>query len=188
MIQDPRESPVLDLSKNLTGEGAHDRLIKDAAYYAELAGIPAYWIWEPLSPHVGEIELQWVTTFHTQRPGLRFMGEFDPAGGPGAPTRMAAIVGALVRNFLDARMRTLDEALEAGEETQLCTLLAIPDFCAGGEAQSGYRAAAVWGLLTRRATAGLKTVVYVRHLDLAEAAYGRVVMEHLHSHFAEVVL
>lgn len=188
MIRDPHKSPVLELTEHLRGGGAHDRLIQDVGYYAELAGIQPHWIWQPLSPYVGEMELEWVTKFRRQHAGLLFIGESDPEGGSGAAKRMEAIVGCLVRNFLDARMRTLDEALEASEETQLCTLLAIPDLCASGEVQAGYRAAAVWGLLTRRATAGRKTVAYVRRLDFVAAALGQVVADHLHANFVEVRL
>jgi len=146
----------------------HERLLGDADYYAALAGIEPEWLWQPLSPHVGVREYEWVRRAKASpTAGLVLAG--DPADGAPPPERLAAMAGALVRAFVDARVRTLKTALD-DPGARDCTVLLVPDFFPAARKLPGWVKQEAASLLMARA--GKKTVVYVADLDAALAEFG----------------
>ena len=85
---------------------------------------------------------------------------------------MAALCGALVRNFVDARVRPIAAAL-ADESAAACTVLLIPDFCLGGaRATLPSHQQAVGSLLMGRVSMGRQTVVYAPSEEAVRTVLG----------------
>lgn len=162
----PDQSPVFDPT------GAHARLFADIALYARLAGIRKEWIWEPLGDRVGENERKWVSHFkgHADRGtcGILWLGA-PPA------QQMPAVVGALTRNFIDARLRTVEELVEDGTGAAGATALFISDFCLSDSPLTPSTRQAVTSILLRRATASQQTGLYAVSLLSIQKAYGDAV-------------
>lgn len=157
--------------------GIHDRLVADIDNYAIDAGILPSWISLPLSETCSQAEVKWVRRFNFHKleghTGLVLQGtDVDFAD------RMAAIAGALVRNFIRARVITVSrlmEEIEAGEPPHQYTCLLIPNFYIGksnGGMLAEWKAARLLDFLLERHMAGKQTVVSVSNLNHLTTEYG----------------
>lgn len=155
-------------------EGVHDRLVDDRAYYARLAGVEEAWLWQPLLPHVGPKEARWVREYR-RLAGRGVRGVLYVGDAGEAATRMRAICGALVRNFVDARLRRLGEVLRG--DGGGCSALFVPDLALGPEGAPDWMRREAAGLLQERVAAGQQTVVYARDAGVIERSLGDVVAE-----------
>ena len=107
MAANPYASGVLDPEK-------HDRLVAGIDGYARDANIPPRWIWSKMGGVCGPLELDYVRRFPHHRvegkvQGLVCYRKTDDAD---PETRMAAMAGALVRNFCRARVMTVGVLLD----------------------------------------------------------------------------
>ncbi len=173
----------------------HGELIRDAQRYARLAGIRQHWIWQPLSAHAGTNEVSWVSGYHRLgERGLKGILYTGPAAGLG--DRMQAMAGALIRNFVDARIRPTQQAItrigpiEEAPDAE-CSVLFLPDLCVGAGQQPDWFVREVTALLMERERAGRQTVCYARSLDMLKQVYGETLAEmlgdskaYLHMEFA----
>lgn len=116
--------------------------------------------------------MDWLINFHDNgRPGLVLTG-------PDAVRRCMAIAAALVRNFIDARVRTVDQMLDDPVEA---TVLLCPNFhLIGSKTMPGWRIQKLYDLLLERYTRDLPTVVWVDSL-LGVKDYGMPVYDMLSS-------
>lgn len=189
MTPDPYASKVLK-------PDVHERLVADIGNYARDAGIQPKHIWEPLTPKVSPAELTWVKRFrfHTSEghSGLCLEGASLVFS---VEDRMAAIAGALVRNFIRARVFTLSQLFAEAESEGMpkATCLLIPNFFNGkntGKAIAGpiapWRVSLVLDILMERHLSGLQTVLYVESILDLEEAYGPPIAKHLKTHFTIV--
>ena len=173
------ESPW-DKGSPLTKE-AHGELIRDVRMYSRLAGIKAMWLWQPLAPHVGPKEVKYAAAYRKLGDrgvsGLLYLGAVN-----GVNTRMQAMAGALVRNFVDARIRPTSQAItRIGpiEESPpaSCSVLFLPDLCIGAGAQPDWFVREVTSLLMEREAAGRQTIAYIRSLEMLKVVYGETLAE-----------
>jgi hypothetical protein len=85
----------------------HSQLVRDMIAIARDAAIQPDWISSPLKNACGTAEITWVKRFkfhaHEGHTGLCFIGKNPKVNS--IEDRMSAIAGALVRNFIRARMR-----------------------------------------------------------------------------------
>ena len=173
----PDKSPVFEPA------GAHARLYADVTMYARLAGIRKEWIWEPLEGRVGANERKWVSHFrgHQDRgtSGILWLGA-PPA------QKMPAVVGALTRNFIDARLRTIEELVEDETGAAHAPALFIPDFCLGDTPLTPSVRQALTGILLRRATDGQQTGLYAVSFSSIQNAYGDAVAALLQESYLKV--
>ena len=125
--QDPWATKALDATR-------HKRLVMQKDKYASDAGIAPHFIWTPLAETCPtEEEQSWVKRYKFHRSegfsGLLYLGDqFDPT----IEVRMSGIAGALVRNFIRARlmsMETVYQFMKAGEAPTADCLL-LPTFSA----------------------------------------------------------
>ena len=156
----------------------HDRLVAGLDGYARDAGIPKPWIWTPLADTCGPEEISWVRRFpHHAGEGVQGL-IYTHISGQGDPeTRMAAIAGALVRNFVRARVMTLGTVLDmlAEREAPVATCLLIPNFCMApdeGGGVSKWQVGPLYDLLVARGLEGKQTVLYASSLNDAAKLYG----------------
>lgn len=158
-----------DTSPVVHPQGRHKELVRDAAHYAHLAGVPIGALWVPMSEICSPQEVQWVKTFPKHEAkgirGLIYTGPSSPA-----LTHSQALAGALVRNFIDARLRTVDDVLA---EPELPTVLVIPDLFWGIENPTPTRKQAMASLIMDLFSKGSRLVCYVSDLDQFGEAYGK---------------
>lgn len=169
----PHDSRVFEV------DGAHEELYRDRAYYSRLAGISEAWLWQPLSASVGPNEVKYVSRIRTAAESGSY-GILYTGVSPG--DRLDAICGALVRNFIDARIRPLERVLKDPESAH-CTVLIVPDLCVGPGEPPQFVRAAVTSLLFDRLRVRQQTLVYATSPADVKSAYGPAALTHLSEHF-----
>lgn len=173
----------------------HAALIANRESIARDAGIPVHLLWQPLPPALTAVERAWLARFRQHRGegrcGLLLTGEapvLDPL------SRVGALAGCLLRNFVRARVVSLLDALEAvaGGAPIAATCLLIPDFVpdrATVREAPAWRVAQMTSLLTERwSTSGLQTVLHAPSLADAGREYGGFVADLLRNHYLEVAI
>lgn len=167
----------------------HQPLVRDLERLSLQAGIAPHWVCQSLKGHVGDSELDWVRRFRKWRSkrGLLYLGPYAPDGAAeDVGDRMAALCGALIRNFIDARVRSTEEVLEE-DRARFWTCLLLPSFCTEGDsALRRDQRRSVADLLLTRSTAGLQTVVYAPSYEAVAAAYGDTVRQVVERRFLTV--
>lgn len=172
----------------------HERLVADLPNIAQAAAIQPHWIWTPLADTVGESEVEWVKGFRahsqTKMSGLCLTGNASAAV---AATHMAAIAGALIRNYINARVMTTAALFDKSEQDGVPdpTCLLVPNFFVGksiGQPLAPWRIDMLQNVLFERHMAGRQTVVYVSKLDDCSAEYGDVMTQIFKLHYYVVPL
>lgn len=159
----------------------HARLIEDIDHVSELAGIPKRFIHESMAQYCPEEQVKWVSQFRQQQGsgyyGLCISGMASPA------QQMMSITGAFVRNFVDARLISLQSLLEAlkNGDPPNATVLLVPSFHRTG--LTSYQINALWSFLEDRMLADLQTVVQVQSIAQIGSEYGKHFRAHLENHF-----
>ncbi len=159
-------------------EKHHGRLVADLDNYARDAGIQPHWIYKPLAKTCGEGVIEWTRRFRFHK--LEGHSGLAMIGGKNVDWSdcMSAIAGALVRNFIRARVitvsRLMDE-IEGNEPPTNYTCLLIPNFYIGKK-QGGHlpewRASLLLDFLLERHTAGKQTVLSVSNISNLSQEYG----------------
>lgn len=185
MLADPYATQVLNPT-------VHARLVADIETYAQDARIQPSHIWTPLSSVCGKVELDYVRRFKfhkgEDRFGLAFVGQGLDADVDG---RMHAIAGALVRNFVRARVMVMSQLFDALDDEGIpeMSALLLPNFhthSIAANAKSFYKIANVLDVLMFRRQAGLQTIVYVSDLDKAGIDYGSGVRRLIQQYYIQV--
>ncbi len=176
------ESGVLDPS-------VHGRLVANLEGYARRANIMEPMILHKMSQFdCSKEEIQYVKTLRSAAQkglyGLVYHGkETKPV-----MTRMMAVAGACLRNFLDAKVMTIQELLadiKAGEPPDATALL-VPNFFierAEGGRIADWHIAELLGVLYARMARGQQTFLYVSDFDALRKTYGDPIASHLQTHF-----
>ncbi len=167
----------------------HARLVADLDNIARDAAIQPKWIWTPLEQTVSPAEVEWVKRFryhpHEGRAGLCLTGK-SPEG---VEDRMCAIAGALVRNFIRARVYTVGQLIELladGEPAPTSTCLLIPNFFLGkalGASLVDWKVTLLFDALLDRHLRGLQTVLYASDLKAMAVEYGAAIAQHVKSNY-----
>lgn len=168
VVDDPFASGVLDPE-------VHARLVADIDNLSAVAGIQKRWISRPLAETCGPEEITWVRQFRRlERPWLAYVGQDAKLT---VPDRMAAITGALTRNFVFAKLVQVNawvEVLRDGEDIEASCLL-VPNFFvdrAKGGAQPEWRVSLLLDALMDRYQRRRPTVLYVSDATLLGKEYG----------------
>jgi hypothetical protein len=163
----------------------HARLVVDLDRVAKGAHVPKQYIYRHrMAEFCGPDELNWVKTFRrNESAGICYVGNVLHV-----EQRMLVIAGALLRNFVDARVHTVQEvsdAVRAGTELEGRVIL-VPNFHLskgnGGDIPS-WQVSGLLGFLYRRFANETKTVIYVASMKMLQAEYGRSFQEHIEDHF-----
>jgi hypothetical protein len=167
----------------------HERLVADLDGYAKDAGILPHWIFQGLPDNVSSVERAYLKSFRRNTDegvfGLVMTG--DNSKGI-VETRMAAMAGALVRNFIRARVMTLGSVLDLLPRQEMPNLsaLLIPNFFlsqANGGTVAPWQVNALFDYLVYRQVTGLQTVIYASDLSLLGKEYGLAFKSHVEVHF-----
>lgn len=177
---------------NLLKPEVHDRLVRDIENVAKGAGIPMSLIWTPLATNCGPEEVEYVRKLRHHASegvaGFAYIGR-KPAGP--IATRMMAMAGAFLRNFVNARVMTVQEVLALSKDDKLPnpSVLLVPNFFIGKE-QGGsipaWQVSLLLGVLYNRQAEGLQTVLYIEDMDAMATQYGDVFKSHVMGSFVRV--
>lgn len=184
MLVDPYQFGVLQ-------KDHHERLVADLEGYARDAGILPHWIFRGLPDNMPSAERDYLRSFrrHTDHnvSGLVMVGDNEKGV---VEARMAAMAGALVRNFIRARVMTLGAILDMLPKQEMPHLqaLLIPNFFLSKE-QGGtvatWQVNALFDYLVYRQSSGLQTVIYASDLSLLGKEYGMAFKSHVEVHFVK---
>jgi hypothetical protein len=143
---------------------AHRRLVADQQQVCERSGVPWRYIEQSAVVHCQGTELAWLMAFHEHgRPGLVLVGDR-------AIDRIMAIAGALVRNFVDARVRTAQQVMD---DPVQATVLLVPNLhTLESKDLPAWKAEKLYDQLLDRFRQDLPTVVWVHSLQAVKADLG----------------
>jgi len=165
----------------------HERLMADIQGTIQAANIPESYVWASLHKYCNEVEVDYVFDIkrHTDRDppvfGMVYIGRVE---GEPINDRMMSIAGTCLRNYINAKVMTLQEvlaSLKAGEMPSP-TVLLIPNFFLGkgsGGHIADWEVSSLIGLLYKRQQEEKQTVVYVGDWDGMILEYGQVFEDHL---------
>lgn len=170
----------------------HSRLVSNLDQYARRANILDSMILNKMSSFdCSDSEIKYMKAIKRQADkgvyGMTYLGkETSPV-----MTRMMAVAGACLRNFVDAKVVTLQELLSDIKEGHPpdVTVLLIPNFFinrADGGKIAEWHIAELLGLLYSRMTKGQQTFLYVSDLDALRKTYGDPIANHLQNNFRSV--
>lgn len=170
MLADPYATNVLN-------KAVHGRLVADLETYAQDARIQPEAIWTPLAKMCGKEEIDYVRRFKFHRSedtfGLAFIGKAPNVDIDG---KMQAIAGALVRNFIRARVMVMTQLFDAIDEEGIpeMSALLLPNFHStnASGAKSSWKIANILDVLMHRRSLGLQTIIYTPDLDALGLDYG----------------
>jgi hypothetical protein len=168
----------------------HARLLADIEGVCAMANIPRHMLHSSASEYCGPSELEWLTNYPVNKAsgkGLLMTGKFT---NPSPETRMMAMAGAFLRNFVDARLIPLNSLLEMVEDKVDCdaTVLLVPNLYLrqGGKTLPSWKMQQMYDHLLGRLTAGKLTVLYVEDMQAMAAEYGPAFLGHLTDHYREI--
>lgn len=172
----------------------HERLIANLDNYCETANVPPKYVHQSMKALLpaDAPEIEWVTRFNHYRRegvgGLLFIGKVK---APTVDERMMAMTGALLRNYLDARIVPLNTLLSVQEDGGSLdpTVMMIPNlFIAGaaGKTLPAWKAQQVYDVLLARLTQSKPTVLYVEDMAALALQYGSVFAGHLNTHYKHI--
>ena len=171
----------------------HNRLVQDIDRIARKANIPESMVLMKMSSFgCSEEEIAYVRKLKAMSAqgvyGLIYKGK---EGKYSVLSRMMAVAGACLRNFVDARVMTLQDVFQATKDNAMPepTVLLIPNFYAskseGGHVPD-WHLANLLGLLYSRQSKGLQTFLYVSDLKAMRSDYGDLITMHLSKNFKTV--
>lgn len=185
VIQVPEEAFELGILK----KDFHARLLADLKRFAAQAGIPPEYVWSRLSQYCTGADLTWVRKMREGKDhGLIYVGTnfAQPI-----EDKMMAIAGACLRNYIDARVMTVQDVLNRlkNDTMPAPTLVLVPNFCMSKDDAQGvapWEAGALLGWLYSRLARNLKTVLYVGSMEALQIAYGDSMHKHLLAHYSRI--
>lgn len=185
-ITPPQEA----FDSKLLSHDYHDRLLADLNRIVRVAGVPHSAVWSKLSDFCEEDkDYLWVKNLRrNEDAGLVYIGKTSIP----VEEKMRAITGACLRNYMDARIMSVQDVVKRLKEDTMPTpsLLLLPNFCLdktdGGDVAS-WDVAQLLGLLLDRASLGKKTVLYIPSWAVLEKQYGTVFREHFELYFATMM-
>jgi hypothetical protein len=185
MLADPYATNVLN-------PAVHGRLVADIETYAADARIQPEAIWTPLAKVCGEAEIEYVKRFKFHRAadiaGMVYVGKSNDLDIDG---RMHAVAGALIRNFIRARVMVMSQLFDAIEEEGIpdVSALLLPNFhvpAANGGSKASWKLANILDVLMHRRAIGVQTIVYTPDLDQVGLEYGSGVRRLLMQNYVRV--
>lgn len=169
----------------------HHLLVKNLPRLASTANIPESMVLHKMSDFqcsLDEIKYVKKIRVHAEKGiyGAAYLGASNSF-----PTRMMAVAGACLRNFIDAKVMTLQEVLEEQQNGSMPEpkVLLIPNFFVAksdGGKIADWHIAHLLGLLLSRMTKQLQTVVAVSDLNLMSKTYGEPIAQHIAGKFVPI--
>ena len=159
----------------ILNEVEHARIIADMDRIALLGGIQPKFLYESMKPYCGLLEVEWVQKFQTYRVkglhGLILEGVDNP------DVKCQAIAGALIRNYIDARVIPLNALFDMKEEGGVPspTVLLIPNLfvCSYGKTVTAWKMQIIYDLLLSRAIKNKPSVLWIESMAKLQEQWGK---------------
>lgn len=177
----------------LIDEVAHEQLLANVAGYTRTAGIPEHFVWTSITKYCEKQEVAYVlglkdSLVHQdgETIGMVYIGDLE-----GAPVneRMMSIAGVCLRNYINAKVMTVQavlESMKAGAMPTNVSVLLIPNFFDVDCHIAKWQISDLLGLLYQRQQDGKQTVLHVSSMEGLEAGYGESFNKHLRGKFVVV--
>jgi hypothetical protein len=168
--------------KSVLDQHFHYRIINDRDKICAVAGISNKHLEESMRGYCGPRTTDWVKHFNRHEaegsPGLLITYAKQPG------TIFQAIAGALVRHYIDARVKPLDSVLaehDEGADLRVPHVLLIPNLFVHGEGATlpRWRIRVLRDLLLARTIQSRTNVLYVESLEGLKSAYGQPFTDYL---------
>lgn len=165
----------------------HGRLLADIDNIARTANVPKSMLFQSAAKYCDGAELEWLKRFPVHQRegrGLVLTGLHKPP----PDLKMMAMAAALVRNYVDARVITVQSLLDQHEATKEMpnpTVLLIPNLYVrqGLKGMPAWKVQLIYDLLLSRFTTQRLSVVYVESLDAMQAEFGHLFVQHLQASY-----
>lgn len=166
----------------------HARLLADADHVCQTAQIPKGMLQRSAKEYVTGPELEWIQNFPVHQRasrGLILVGHHTPP----PDIKMMALTAALLRNYVDARIVTVNTLISAHNDKDAeipdPTVMMIPNLFIrqGGKGLPSWQIQIVYDTLLARFTAGKPTVAYVENMDALGKEYGSLMIQHLTTNY-----
>lgn len=170
----------------------HERLVADLDNYARDAGVMPHFICEPMPEMTEQVEIYLRRFRHHSGEGVAGVCFSKRSKLPvPADQYLSCIAGALVRNFVRARVMTLGAVIDANATNSMPNLscLLIPNFfypATEGGTVASWQISALHDLLVARQVAGLQTIIYASDVNLMAKEYGLAFREMIDSYYIVV--
>jgi len=159
----------------------HARLIEMLYDVSRQAHIKTEYITTSAANWCTEAEMAWLQSFHMDtlsKSGLVVVNRRNSINA------MSAMVGALIRNYIDARVIMTHELIDM--EPREITAIAVPNFYlhsinAGSVAK--WEAPMILEWLWARYSAGKKNILFVENLASMRTEYGTAISDFLHENY-----
>ena len=184
------------IEAGIIDEVQHVQLLSDIAGYTRTAGIPEHYVWTSATEYCGAEELAYIGTIKqslTDRDGenigMVYIGDVE---GAAINERMMSIAGVCLRNYINAKVMTVQAVLDAikqGTMPSNVSVLLIPNFFsarADGGRIAEWEIANLLGLLYQRQQDGKHTILHVSNMKELGAEYGKSFKKHLQSKFVHI--
>ena len=168
----------------------HSRLLADLDGVCATANVQQIYVHQSMAEFCNQTEIKWVADFRENR--AKGIGGLLLTGTLGE--RYQAIAGALLRNFIDARVVSVNQLVAASNnqgknsvEIPDPTVLVIPNLFVSshGKAMTSWQIQALYDILLGRLTSNRPTVAYIESVVGLSEAFGVVFAEHLTTHFVQ---
>lgn len=169
----------------------HQKLVENLERVCAAGRIPPLYVYGcPLSKFCAGLDLDWVREFYAW-PGKSVAGLAYVGAVSGVEDRMMAIAGALTRNYIEARVLTVQEVIAyvKDDDTPLCSCLLIPNFYLPND-QGGklpdWQVSMLTSCLMARFARGLQTVLYITNEKKMTLDYGAMLASHVDGHYVHM--
>jgi hypothetical protein len=163
----------------------HRQIIAEMARVCEIANVPEQYVRRSMRGVCRDKEIEWVRSFPiTREEGLAGL---VIEGVAHTQTRCMAITGTLVRNFIDARIMSVNAVVDDHDAAVVPSALVIPNLYIKTKdtksALSPWQVQKVYDVLITRFSANKPTVICVENMQGLRTDYGNAFAEHLQEHF-----
>jgi hypothetical protein len=184
------------IEAGIIDEVAHVQLLSDIAGYTRTAGIPEHFVWTSANEYCGPDEIEYIGTIKKSlndrdgvNLGMVYVGDVD---GAAINERMMAIAGVCLRNYINAKVMTVQAVLDSIKQATMPTnvsVLLIPNFFssrADGGRIAEWEVANLLGLLYQRQQDGKHTILHVSNMKELGEEYGSSFKKHLQGKFVTI--
>lgn len=165
----------------------HAQLVESMEGYCQVANIPDAFVYRiRMDKYCSADEINYVKTYkRTRRVGIA--GFMYAGRSVGVDERMMAMTGAFLRNYIDARLMTIQQVtqkLKEGEDVDASVVL-IPNFVSSSARSKppGWVVDSIQGWLLSRYARQRPIVAYIKSMVALRASWGDVVRDHFANRF-----
>ncbi len=181
------------IESGLIDVDVHEMLLADIQGVIRQANIPERFVWTSIHEYCNEDEIDYVATLadkNAEAIGMVYVGNIE---GASVNDRMMAIAGTCLRNYINAKVMTVQDVIHALKNDSMpsnVSVLLIPNFFIGkkeGGHIADWEISALLGMLYKRQQEEKQTIIYVSDKKALEAEYGKTFIDHMNGKFVPII-